>query len=186
MAAGRFSLRGSELGWAKTWLWDLGLGADNSAKFKLRLGLNVKTLKSYVRLRFRTESLSPFDISDGLTCAGKIGVPGLLNVLGSKPLRLEYLLRIRTPAPPELQLRRAERDGAVSLSTGIHSIDVSLDELNFCLEWDESSPLWDVGFVRDMNRSLRRGGRMPPTAVNRPPQAAAIRPISSKIPRNQE
>ena len=32
----------------------------------------------------------------------------------------------------------------VSVSTGIDTIEVSLDELNFCLEWDEESPLWYV------------------------------------------
>lgn len=108
-----------------------------------------------MRLRFRTESVSPFDIGDGLTCAGKVGIPGLLHVLGSKPLRLEYLLRVRTPAP-EFSIKRNDRDGLVSLSTGIDKVDISLDELNFCLEWDEDSPLWDIGLVRDMNRNLRR------------------------------
>jgi hypothetical protein len=28
------------------------------------------------------------------------------------------------------------------LTTGIGTLDVSLDELNFCLEWDEKSPVW--------------------------------------------
>ena len=70
-----------------------------------------------------------------------MGIPGLLHVLGSKPLRLEYLLRVRTPAP-ELSIKRNDRDGLVSISTGIDKIDISLDELNFCLEWDEDSPLW--------------------------------------------
>lgn len=30
----------------------------------------------------------------------------------------------------------------ISLSTGIDRVDLSLDELNFCLEWDERSPVW--------------------------------------------
>jgi len=30
----------------------------------------------------------------------------------------------------------------VFLSSGLGSLDVSLDELNFCLEWDEKSPVW--------------------------------------------
>lgn len=72
---GRFSLRGNELGWAKTWLWNLGVvGAENSAKFKLRIGLNLNDFKAYVRLRFRTEPMSPFDVGDGLTCAGKVRI----------------------------------------------------------------------------------------------------------------
>jgi hypothetical protein len=54
----------------------------------------------------------------------------------------------------------------VSLSTGIDKIDVSLDELNFCLEWDEDSPLWDIGLVRDMNRSLRRKPIIKPMTSN--------------------
>lgn len=45
LVRGRFSLRGSELGWAKSWLWNLGLGESNSAKFKLRVGLNLKNYK---------------------------------------------------------------------------------------------------------------------------------------------
>ncbi len=43
----------------------------------------------------------------------KVGIPGLLHVLGSKPLRLEYLLRIRTPQP-DISLSRGDRDGLVS------------------------------------------------------------------------
>ena len=45
LVRGRFSLRGSELGWAKSWLWNLGLGESSSAKFKLRVGLNLKNYK---------------------------------------------------------------------------------------------------------------------------------------------
>ena len=40
----------------------------------------------------------------------------------------------------------------VSLSTGIDKVEVSLDELNFCLEWDEKSPVWDIGLVRTGDR----------------------------------
>lgn len=121
--------------------------------------------------------MSPFDIGDGLTCAGKVGIPGLLHVLGSKPLRLEYLLRVRTPAP-EFSIKRNDRDGLVSLSTGIDKVDISLDELNFCLEWDEESPLWDIGLVRDMNRNLRRPlnsirGKRPTPIVSVPRAAPA-------------
>lgn len=34
------------------------------------------------------------------------------------------------------------------MSTGLDRIDISLDELNFCLEYDKPSPLLDVGFVK--------------------------------------
>lgn len=30
----------------------------------------------------------------------------------------------------------------VFVTTGIGAVSLSLDELNFCLEWDEKSPLW--------------------------------------------
>ena len=50
--SGRFSLRGSELGWAKSWLWNLGLGESNSAKFKLRVGLNLKNYKVNIRFLY--------------------------------------------------------------------------------------------------------------------------------------
>jgi len=30
----------------------------------------------------------------------------------------------------------------IFVSTGIDEVDLSLDELNFCLEWDERSPVW--------------------------------------------
>ncbi len=34
------------------------------------------------------------------------------------------------------------------MSTGLDRIDISLDELNFCLEYDKRSPLLDVGLVK--------------------------------------
>ena len=148
-------------------------------------------------MRFRTEPLSSFDIGEGLSCAGKIPLPGLLPILRSIPLRVEYRLRINTPLP-EITIRKGKKDGTVSevtltlsarsdpaappfdvhtepdqlnlswkktpfslthffllhlsspllilsqisLSTGIDRVDLSLDELNFCLEWDERSPVW--------------------------------------------
>lgn len=94
---GRFSLRGSELGWAKSWLLHLGLGEENSIKLKLRMGLNLKSYKAYAKLRFRAEPFSPMDIGDGLTCAGKLPVPVyVLPMLKSIPLRVEYRLRLHT------------------------------------------------------------------------------------------
>lgn len=151
---GRFSLRGSELGWAKSWIWNLGLGEENTAKFKLRMGLNLKTYKAYARLRFRTEPISPFDIGEGLSCAGKLPLTALLPVLRKIPLRVEYRLRINTPRP-EFEIKRNKRDNNIMLSTGIDKVDLSLDELNFCLEWDERSPVWDIGLVR--NDRKRKG-----------------------------
>lgn len=55
-------------------LINLGLGEENTAKFKLRLGLNLKSHKAYAKLRFRTEPISPFDIGEGVSCAGKVYV----------------------------------------------------------------------------------------------------------------
>lgn len=78
IVGGRFSLRGSELGWAKSWLWNLGMTEENTAKLKLRMGLNLNTLKLYARLRFRTEPISPFDIGEGISCAGKLPMPGVI------------------------------------------------------------------------------------------------------------
>ena len=164
---GRFSLKGKELSWAKSWLVNLGMGEESTAKFKLRLGMNLKDYKAYARLRFRTEPISCFDIGEGLTCAGKLPLPGLLPLLRTVPLRVEYRLRINTPTPKgrveqnASPLRRTafgwgKRDGidsdVVSLSTGIDKVEVSLDELNFCLEWDEKSPVWDIGLVRTGDR----------------------------------
>ncbi len=100
--SGRFSLRGSELGWAKSWMLNLGsyacvlstscsasgsmqcniaagLGEENTAKFKLRLGLNLKTQKAYAKLRFRTEPISPFDIGEGVSCAGKVWMRAMVQ-----------------------------------------------------------------------------------------------------------
>lgn len=48
------------------------MGEENTAKFKLRLGLNLKNYKAYAKLRFRTEPISPFDIGEGVSCAGKV------------------------------------------------------------------------------------------------------------------
>ena len=36
----------------------------------------------------------------------------------------------------------------ISLSTGIDRVDLSLDELNFCLEWDERSPVWVSTYIK--------------------------------------
>ena len=114
---GRFSIRGSELGWTKSWFHNLGLGEESNAKIKLRMGLNLKDYKMYARVRFRTEPLSTFDIGDGLSCAGKLPVPGVLAIFNSLPARIEYRFRINTP-PPEFEMRRGKRDGTISLSTG--------------------------------------------------------------------
>jgi hypothetical protein len=73
---GRFSLKGSELSWAKTFRINLGLGEDAAAKFKLRCGYNLNNHKVYARLRFRAEPLSCFDITEGISAAGKLPLPG--------------------------------------------------------------------------------------------------------------
>jgi hypothetical protein len=170
---GRFSLRGSELGWAKAWMLNLGLGEQSTAMIKLRLGLNTKTQRLYAKLRFRTDPMSPFDIGDGLSCAGKLPLP--LNLLPSLsrglPLRVEYRMRINTCRNPDGNLLSGQSAAAgsykrkgdiyygqrrqvfpsqvVSMTTGLGGIEVSLDELNFCLEWDENSPVWGIGLVRN-------------------------------------
>lgn len=78
IVGGRFSLRGSELGWAKAWYMNLdalqvlGLGIDNKAKVKVRLGLNLNNYQAYFRVRFRSEPVNSFNIADGLTLFGKV------------------------------------------------------------------------------------------------------------------
>ena len=76
---GRFSLKGSELSWAKSFHINLGLGEDAAAKFKLRCGYNLNSHKVYARLRFRAEPLSCFDIAEGISAAGKLPLPGELR-----------------------------------------------------------------------------------------------------------
>jgi len=131
------------------------LGEDNTVKFKLRVGYNLKTGQSYARVRFRTEPISPFDIQEGVTCTGRVPLPGLLPVLRVVPLRVEYKFRMTTPVP-SFHLTRSEKDDRISFCTGIDRIDVSVDELNFCMEWDESSPVWDIGIVRRASSSRER------------------------------
>mmetsp|Transcript_35599 Transcript_35599/g.36304 ORF Transcript_35599/g.36304 Transcript_35599/m.36304 type:complete len:320 (+) Transcript_35599:300-1259(+) len=155
IVGGRFSVRGSELGWAKSWRANMGLGEDNTVKFKLRVGYNMKTKQSYARVRFRTEPLTPFDIQEGLVCTGRVPLPGVLPVLRVVPLRVEYKFRMKTPAP-SFEMTRQEKDDRLAFSTGIDRIDVSVDELNFCLEWDDSSPLWDIGIVRRASEGRER------------------------------
>ena len=158
IVGGRFSIRGSELGWTKSWFLNLGLGEESTAKIKLRMGLNLQSLKAYARVRFRTEPLSTFDIGEGLSCAGKLPLPGLLPIFTSLPLRVEYRLRINTPQP-DFQIKRGRRDGThISLTTGIDSIDMSLDELNFCLEWDDKSPVWGIGLVKSGPSKRKEAG----------------------------
>ena len=124
---GRFSLRGAELGWAKSWMWSLGMTEENTAKFKMRLGLNLLTFRFNGRLRFRTEPISPFDIGEGISCAGKLPIPGVIPILRALPSRLEYRLRINAPRQ-EKEVRNTIRDANIGLSTGLHNIDVSLGE----------------------------------------------------------
>lgn len=57
------------------------------------------------------------------------------------PLRVEYRSRIQIPQLRQMYERRS-LDSIVSLSTGLDRVDVSLEELNLCLEWDERSPVW--------------------------------------------
>ena len=239
VVGGRFSLRGSELGWTKTWLWNLGMGEseENGAKFKLRLGLNLKTCKAYARLRFRTEPISPFglDIGEGLTCVGKLPLPtgGLLPVIRSIPLRVEYRLRVNAPRyprgglvdTPEADgggvLQRAfgvgtgargrqalgkvgvelpaaavaagqtatnpsRYDNTLSWSTGIDAIEISVDELNFCLEWDERSPLWDIGLVTGQGRWKPKSQAKAYKQSSRRQGRAAIKPSSPDKPADRE
>lgn len=48
------------------------MGEEPTAKFKLRLGMNLRSYKAYAKLRFRTEPISPLDFGDGISCAGKV------------------------------------------------------------------------------------------------------------------
>ena len=73
---------------------------------------SISVSQAYARIRFRTEPLSTFDIGEGLSCAGKIPLPGLLPILRSIPLRVEYRLRINTPQP-DVQIRKGKKDGTV-------------------------------------------------------------------------
>ena len=159
-----------------------GLGEEHNAKLKLRFGLNLKNYKFYTKLRFRTEPISPFDIGDGLSCAGKVRSPDcqlalhlaslqvplplyVLPVLRKIPLRIEYRVRINAARSdavrksrldplhdrkvlPFILMQRLLMVLKVYVSTGLGAIDVSLDELNVCLEYDEYAPLWDLGIVR--------------------------------------
>lgn len=153
---GRFSLRGSELGWAKSFRVNVGMGEDNTVKFKLRVGYNLKSTQAYARVRFRTEPVTPFDIGEGLSFTGRVPLPKIFGLFRLAPLRAEYRLRMTTPMP-SLEWKRSDRDDKISFSTGIDRVDISLDELNFCLEWDESSPLWNIDLRnRNFNPRLRR------------------------------
>ena len=67
-----------------------GMGEEHTAKFKLRMGLNLRSYKAYAKLRFRTEPISPFDIGEGLSCAGKVWICILLY--GSIQLCLVVLI----------------------------------------------------------------------------------------------
>lgn len=189
---GRFSLKGSELSWAKSFYINLGLGEDAAAKFKLRCGYNLNTHKLYARLRFRAEPLSCFDIAEGLSAAGKLPLPGLVPLLRSIPLRVEYRLRINTPSGDEAEAGRGGRrfsrasGDAVHFTTGIERVELSLDELNFCLEWDEKSPLWDIGLSRGRDLQSKRKDvvvKPSPSALDNPPPLAAslLRPGPQRV-----
>lgn len=152
---GRFSLRGSELGWAKSFRVNVGMGEDNTVKFKVRVGYNLKSTQAYARVRFRTEPVTPFDIGEGLSCTGRIPLPRVFGLFRLVPLRAEYRLRMTTPMP-SLEWKRSDRDDKISFSTGIDRVDISLDELNFCLEWDERSPLWNIDLSNRISNPRQR------------------------------
>ena len=100
---GRFSLKGSELSWAKSFHINLGLGEDAAAKFKLRCGYNLNTHKVYARLRFRAEPLSCFDIAEGISAAGKLPLPGTTDRRNGGPLspsRTHARTHHHQPTPP--------------------------------------------------------------------------------------
>lgn len=113
-------------------------------KLKLRFGLSLQTARLYAKLRFRTEPLSPIDLGEGLTCAGKLPLPiQVVPLVRSLPLRVEYRLRVQTASQAAGGWRKPNHPPEkVAVSTGLGAVDLSLDELNFCLEWDELSPLW--------------------------------------------
>jgi len=72
-------------------------------------------------------------------------------LLRTIPLRIEYRRRINTPSLETDSGRRKYRTAngeTVHISTGIERIELSLDELNVCLEWDEQAPIWDIGLSR--------------------------------------
>ena len=68
-----------------------GLGEEQSAKLKLRLGLNLRSHRAYAKLRFRTEPISPFDLGEGLSCAGKVKF-NLLLLFNYKGITLYFSL----------------------------------------------------------------------------------------------
>ena len=98
---------------------------ENTAKFKMRLGLNLLTLRFNGRLRFRTEPISPFDVGEGISCAGKLPIPGVMPILRALPSKLEYRLRINAPRQ-EKEVRNTLRNAKIGLSTGLNNIDISL------------------------------------------------------------
>ena len=65
-------------------------------------------------------------------------------------------------------------DEKISFSTGIDTIQLSVDELNFCLEWDEHAPLWNIGVVNRQRFGLGLGGRTRPRPRPRPRPTAII------------
>lgn len=76
----------------------------------------------------------------------QLPLPLLVPIIRDIPLRVEYRFRINA-IRPLIETKKEFKDSKVILSTGVEKIDISLDELNFCLEWDEKSPLW-VSYIR--------------------------------------
>ncbi len=135
---GRFSLRGSELGWTKSWLlnFNLGNGVDDShgdgvsaptsssngvggsaprtlntnTKLRLRLGLDLKTHKLYAKLRFRTEPMLSTIIDFGDVQDG-------LTCAGKLPLPASIL-----PVLKSLPLRVEYRLRLNTLKPIVHSV----------------------------------------------------------------
>lgn len=136
MLHGRFSLRGNEVSWTKSWIKGLGDDDDLKAKFKVRLVMNLQTLQTSMRLRLRS-SYKPFDLGDGIMCGGSVPLPVTMSIFHSLPMRIDY--RIRATSIPTSKSNKRKQTHGVFLKTGIDEVQVSLEQLNFCLDWNEDS-----------------------------------------------
>lgn len=122
---GRLTVKGRELQFSKTWLVTLGDQDDIATRLKFRAGIDTGTWRSYARLGFRTERLQPLNLKDGVTLRRRLPLDGTEG-----HAKLEVRANLCLPEP-EIEYSTDKK----RLIMGTGDIQLSIDELNLCLEY---------------------------------------------------
>jgi hypothetical protein len=120
----QLTLVGRELQVTKTWLFSVGAVEDLVTRLRLRAALDLKTMRAYARVGFRTERLSPINIMEGFTIWKQVPLDG-----NKGHVKMEFKANVALPEP-ELEFNSDHK-----CVVGMGDIDLSLDELNLILDY---------------------------------------------------